>query len=79
MNGLMTNKGNLIKFMHAAGFDWIVDVAIVQGREYVASKYYDSDELWWRPLEIEGAGFTRLFKGSVFDVLSKNVGSECGE
>ena len=58
-------KKELINFMNCAGFDWICDVAYVNGKELVASKMNDSDELWWRPLEVEGSGFTQLFKGSV--------------
>lgn len=58
-------KQQLIDFMHACGFDWICDVAYVDGKEWVASKYQDCDDLWWRELEVEGDGFTQLFKGSV--------------
>ena len=51
------------------GFDWIVDIAIdPYGIEMVASKYIDSENLWWRPLETEGSGFTQLFKGSILKV-----------
>jgi len=31
----------------------------------VTSFCNDADEIWWRPLEVEGSGFTQLFKGSV--------------
>lgn len=58
-------KELLIKFMHTAGFDWICDVAYVNGVELVASKCIDCDKLWWRSLEVEGSGFTQLFKGSI--------------
>lgn len=58
-------KSELIKFMHACGFDWICDVACVNGMELVASKMIDCDDLWWRHLEVEGSGFIQLFKGSV--------------
>ena len=60
-----SKKRELINFMNICGFDWICDVDYVNGSELVASKFKDSDELWWRPLEVEGSGFTRLFKGSV--------------
>jgi len=55
--------------MHAAGFDWICDITYVNGVEMVASKMNDSEELWWRPVEVEGSGFTRLFKNSIRGVL----------
>lgn len=62
---MQSGKEQLIKFMHSCGFDWICDVAYKNGHELVASKAPDSDEIWWRPLEVEGSGFTQLFKGSV--------------
>ena len=58
-------KKDLINFMHAAGFDWITDVAYVNGIELVASKIPDSEDLWWRPVEVEGSGFEQLFRGSI--------------
>lgn len=58
-------KQNLITFMHMAGFDWICDIAYKNGVEMVASKLNDSDELWWRPIEVEGDGFVELFKNSI--------------
>lgn len=65
----MTTKTDLIKFIHSCGFDWICDVDYINGIEWVASKMKDSQELWWRPLEVEGGGFTRLFKGCIRKVL----------
>lgn len=62
------NKAELIRFMHSCGFDWICDIAYVNGHELVASKKIDSNELWWRPIEVEGSGFERLFKGSIKSV-----------
>lgn len=61
----MRHKENLINFMHKAGFDWICDIAYVNGQELVASKFKDSNELWWRGVEIEGSGFTQLFGGAI--------------
>lgn len=61
----MNNKEFLIKFMNKCGFEWICDVAYINGEELVASKINDSQKLWWRPLSVEGSGFTQLFKGSV--------------
>ena len=58
-------KKNLLHCMHTFGFDWICDIAYINGQELVASKMNDCDELWWRPLEVEGSGFARLFKGSI--------------
>ena len=58
-------KEILIRFMHCCGFDWICDIAYVNQAELVASKMSDTAELWWRPLEVEGSGFTSLFKGSI--------------
>lgn len=66
--GINQVKNDLIKFMHCAGFDWICDVAYINGKELVASKMNDSDKLWWRHLEVEGSGFTQLFKGSIRDL-----------
>lgn len=63
-------KSELIKFMHCCGFDWICDVAYINGREFVASKKNDSDDLWWRRLEVEGSGFTQLFKGSIKNLIN---------
>lgn len=65
------NKNILINFMHCAGFDWICDVALHNGIEMIASKMNDSDYLWWRPIETEGSGFTRLFKGSIKEIFSE--------
>jgi hypothetical protein len=61
----MTTKDNLLNFMRCSGFDWICDVAYVNGQELVASKMNDCDDLWWRPVEVEGSGFTQMFKGSI--------------
>ena len=58
-------KKDLINLMNCCGFDWICDLACENRRELVASKYIDSEDLWWRPLEMEGSGFARLFKDSV--------------
>lgn len=63
------SKNELIKFMHDAGFDWICDIAYVNGNELVASKYKDCDKLWWRSVEVEGSGFTQLFKGSIRKIM----------
>ena len=65
------SKNELLKFMHTAGFNWICDIAYVNGHELVASKYKDCDKLWWRSIEVEGSGFTQLFKGSI-----KNISKE---
>lgn len=62
------SKEELIKFMHASGFDWIEDIAYINGYELVASKLKDSEELWWRAIQVEGSGFERLFRGSVREV-----------
>jgi len=64
-------KLELILFIHKCGFPWIVDVMMLNGVELVASKYpaeqddENSENLWWRPVEVEGSGFTQLFKGSI--------------
>lgn len=62
--GIMTKK-DLLNFMRACGFEWICDLDYFQGTEWVASQKIDSSDLWWRPLEVEGSGFTQLFKGSI--------------
>lgn len=59
------SKKDLIHFMHCMGFDWICDVCVFQGIECVASKINDGDEVWWRPIEVEGSGFYSMFKGSI--------------
>lgn len=64
-------KENLITFMNLAGFDWICDVAYKNGVELVASKMADSDELWWRPIDVEGDGFCALFKGSIKSMVER--------
>lgn len=56
--------------MHTTGFDWICDIAYINGQELVASKMADCDDLWWRPLEVEGSGFTQLFKSSIYGVFN---------
>ncbi|MEN6512238.1 MAG: hypothetical protein ABFD00_10480 [Chloroherpetonaceae bacterium] len=62
---MIPHKKELLKFMHAAGFDWICDIAYVNGIEMVGSKMNDCDKLWWRSLEVEGSGFIQLFKGTI--------------
>jgi hypothetical protein len=64
-NAVTSKKDEILRFMQCAGFDWICDVALTNGIEMVASKMTDSDDLWWRPIEVEGSGFVRLFKGSI--------------
>ncbi len=56
---------NLLRLMHTTGFDWVCGFRYQNGIEVVASKMNDSNELWWRPLEVEGSGFIQLFKGSI--------------
>lgn len=67
----MVSKEILLKFIHTCGFDWICDIAYVNGIELVASKYIDCNKLWWRSLETEGSGFTQLFKGSIKKLYEK--------
>lgn len=62
-------KSDLIKLMNSLSFDWICDIAIFSGNEMVASKINDCDQLWWRTIEVEGSGFTSLFKGSIHRVF----------
>lgn len=66
-------KDELIRFMHSCGFDWICDVTLVNSIELVASKYNDCDKFWWRPVEVEGSGFTQLFKGSIKKAITNSV------
>lgn len=65
----MHTKQQLIKFMHCCGFDSICDIAFINGVELVASKMNDSENLFWRSVEVEGSGFTHLFKGSIKAVM----------
>lgn len=66
----MKNKELLLKFMHYCGFDWICDIDFINGCELVDSKRKDGS-LWWRDLEVEGSGFTQLFKGSIKNLYQK--------
>ncbi len=59
------NKSELLAFMHAAGFDWICDVAYQPPFELIATKKNGSEDLWWRTVETEGSGFERMFKGAI--------------
>ena len=64
-------KRELIRFMHAAGFDWISDISVDSAnREVVCSHGRDGTE-WWRPLEVEGSGFEQLFKGAIRYTMRK--------
>ncbi len=65
-------KKELIDFMQALGFDWICDIAYVNGQEIVASQRADGS-LWWRNLEVEGSGFTHLFKGSIRHIFKRST------
>lgn len=66
-------KNDLLHFMHSLGFDWICDLAYINGIELVASRYSDCDKLWWRTLETEGSGFTQLFKGLIKEILKQET------
>lgn len=88
MSEFQKDKAALIKFMHSMGFDSILDIdmhwtifakemnggiwAKKVGVEMVASKKFDSEELWWRPIEVEGSGFTQLFKGTIKELWEKH-------
>lgn len=67
------DKYILIKFMHSCGFDWIHDIGMINGQELVATKKNDGSGYWWRPIEVEGSGFTKLFKGSIKRSLSDEI------
>lgn len=67
----MDHKEELISFMHKAGFEWICDIDYVDHCEIVASHKGDGTK-WWRPVETEGSGFERLFKGAIKRALLKN-------
>lgn len=71
LKNFQEEKKDLINFMICCGFDWIVDIDYKMGEEFIASKCIDSEDLWWRPLEVEGSGFTRLFKYSIRDLWSR--------
>lgn len=51
----------LAQLARSMDFD-VYGFAVIDGREYVQKKTQDGDFIWW-PLETEGSGFTRLFKG----------------
>lgn len=68
-NYIMLHKKELIDFMHVCGFEWICDIAYINGIEMVASKYIDCEKLWWRPIHVEGSGFERLFKDSIKKIM----------
>jgi hypothetical protein len=67
----MNSKKPLIQLMHCCGFVGIIAIEYLNGQELVASKMNDSEKLWWRPLEVEGSGFTQLFKGSIRAIMNK--------
>lgn len=58
-------KEVLIRRMHQLGFTWIVDVAFQDGQELIASKDWDTNSLFWRPLEEEKDVFKNIFRGSI--------------
>ena len=58
-------KEELIRFMQTLGFENICDITCQSGVEMVGSKMRDNESMWWRTVETEGSGFTRLFKGSI--------------
>jgi hypothetical protein len=53
-------KKRAIKVANALGFD-IVDLAVVDDVECVG-KQGDNGVVYW-PIDVEGSGFTQLFKG----------------
>lgn len=61
----MTNKDHLLNLMNALDFS-IEDIEVMNGREMVAKKCQDGRVIWWN-MEVEGSGFERLFKGSIFN------------
>lgn len=61
----MVTKKETISMMKRLGFV-IEDIKYENGVEMVMSKG------WWRPLEVEGSGFTKLFKGSVRECHENN-------
>jgi hypothetical protein len=60
------HKQDLVTFMNSMGFD-IADIGCINGHEIVAKKCHDGELVWW-PMEIEGSGFERLFKGHIRSV-----------
>jgi hypothetical protein len=56
--------------MRFLGLD-IYDIAYVNDQELVAKKCQDGSIIWW-PMEKEGSGFERLFKGHIKRVCEVN-------
>ena len=69
----MNDKDMLLNFMKISGFEWICDISFENGIELVASKMNNSNQLWWRPLEVEGSGFAQLFKGSIKRIYNEFI------
>lgn len=59
----LTMKDTLLKMMNALDFQ-IHDISYESGYELVAKVAQDGTIIWW-PIELEGSGFERLFKGSI--------------
>lgn len=52
---------NLVALARNMDFD-IHDFALINGIECIAKKTWDGDYIYW-PIEREGSGFERIFKG----------------
>ena len=57
---MKVDKEKAIKMANALGFD-VVDLAIIDGKECVG-KQAEYGVIYW-PIDVEGSGFTQLFKG----------------
>ena len=56
-------KDYLLRMMNIMDFQ-IHDISYEGGYELVAKKAHDGTIVWW-PMEFEGSGFERFFKGSI--------------
>jgi len=58
------DKESLLNFMNYLDF-MIHDIALIDGKEFVAKKWPGDDEVTWWPMEKEGSGFEQMFKGKI--------------
>lgn len=68
-------KKALLLLMNRMDFP-IEDIAYINGIELVAKKMNDSDRIIWWDMRAEGSGFSRLFKGSIKNACTQQIGEK---
>lgn len=66
------SKEELIEVMNHLDFH-VDDIAYIDGKEFVGKKCNNSERMEWFTVEQEGSGFTRLFKGSIKEVVKREL------